>query len=621
MRLLLINPRSPESFWSFRWALDRILPGKRAVNPPLGLATLAALCPESWEVSIVDENIEAVPLDTDADIVGVCGMGVQFTRQRELLEHFRHRGCHVVAGGSYASLCPEEYAGIADTVVSGEAESIWRTFCADFERGAPERLYRETGVVSLHDSPVPRFDLLKLDRYTMVSLQFSRGCPFQCEFCDIIVMFGRKPRTKTIEQVLRELDALRLLGARNVFFVDDNFIGNKPEARALLRAIAQYQDEHGHPFRFGTEASLNLAQDRELLDLFRRANFQWAFIGIESPDRESLLETGKTQNTREDMLDSVRRIYAHGIDVFAGFIIGFDHDTVETFERQRSFIVRSGIQVAMVGLLTAMPRTPLHARLSAEGRILGHDAADNTSLRTNVVPKRMGYEEMIAGYRRLYQRLCSPAGIAARIRSKLAHLAPAGRGGAGYGWRADLLIVWNLLMRGIRPGGPKTWWHFTKTLGLATPRQVPAVISEWISGLSMRAYAMRFVAADRDAEAARAGHYVERLRRKLREHIHTGAIELVLENVRHSLPNVSVTLRELTEPRALKAAVRDLRRLLRKTHATISLRIEEIEHCELRHVQRFLDRLTRHGDRISVSVSGRLRELLPVDWSRFQLVI
>jgi radical SAM superfamily enzyme YgiQ (UPF0313 family) len=620
MRLLLINPRSPESFWSFRWALDRILPGKRAVNPPLGLATLAALCPDSWEVSIVDENIEAVPLDANADIVGVCGMGVQLPRQRELLEHFRRRGCHVVAGGSYASLCPEEYAGIADTVVSGEAESIWKTFCADFERGAPERLYRETGVVSLHDSPVPRFDLLRLDRYTMVSLQFSRGCPFQCEFCDIIVMFGRRPRTKSIEQVLRELEALRLLGATNLFFVDDNFIGNKPQAKALLRAIAQYQDEHGHPFRFGTEASLNLAQDRELLDLFRRANFQWAFIGIESPDQESLLETGKTQNTREDMLESVRRIYAHGIDVFAGFIIGFDHDTVETFERQRSFIVRSGIQVAMVGLLTAMPRTPLHARLSAEGRILGHDAADNTSLRTNVVPKRMGYEEMLAGYRRLYLRLCSPAGIAARIRSKLAHFVPAG-GGAGYGWRAELRIVWNLLTHGIRPGGPKTWWHFMKTLGFASPRQVPAVISEWISGLSMRAYAMRFVAADRDAEAASARRYVERLRRKLREHINTGAIELYIETVCHSLPNVSVTLRELTEPRVLKAAVRHLRRLLRRTHATISLRIEEIEQPELRHVQRFLQRLTRHGDRISLSVSETLRELLPVDWSRFQVVI
>lgn len=620
MRLLLINPRAPESFWSFRWALDRILPEKRAVNPPLGLATLAALSPPSWDVTLVDENIEAVPLDARADVVGVCGMGVQFGRQRELLEHFRRRGCHVVAGGSYASLCPEEYADIADTVVSGEAETIWKTFCADFERGAPERLYRETAVVSLHDSPVPRFDLLKLDRYTMASLQFSRGCPFRCEFCDIIVMFGRRPRTKSIEQVLRELEALRLLGATNLFFVDDNFIGNKPQAKALLRAIAQYQEEHRRPFRFGTEASLNLAQDPELLELFREANFQWAFIGIESPDQESLLETGKTQNTREDMLDSVRRIYAHGIDVFAGFIIGFDHDTVETFERQWSFIVRSGIQLAMVGLLTAPPRTPLHARLSAEGRILGHHASDNTNLRTNVVPKGMGYDEMLAGYRQLYQRLCSPAGIAARIRSKLAHLVPRSSG-AGYAWSEQLRIVWKLLSRGIRPGGPKTWWHFTRTLGGATPRQVPAVISEWISGLSMRAYAMRFVAADRDAESARAGRYVERLRRKLRKHIHTGAIELALENVRHSLPNVSLTLRELTEPRALKAAGRNLRRLLRKTHATISLRIEGIELSELRHVQRFLQRLARHGDRISLSVTGTMRELLPVDWSRFQVVI
>ena len=331
MRLLLINPRAPESFWSFRWAVDEILPRKRAVNPPLGLATLAALCPKSWDVEIVDENVEAVPFAPRADLIGICGMGVQFPRQRELLEDYRRRGYYVVAGGSYASLCPEEYAAIADTVVAGEAEYVWPQFCADYEAGAAKPLYKECGEVSLHDSPAPRYDLLKLDRYAMVSLQFSRGCPFQCEFCDIIIMFGRKPRTKTPAQVCGELDVLRERGVRNVFFVDDNFIGNKPLARELLRAIAAYQKEHGYKFRFGTEASLNLAQDEDLMRLLREANFQWVFIGIESPDAESLKETKKYQNTREDMLQSLQRIYANSIDIFAGFIVGFDHDTVETF--------------------------------------------------------------------------------------------------------------------------------------------------------------------------------------------------------------------------------------------------------------------------------------------------
>jgi len=253
MKLLLINPKYPESFWSFKWAVDEVLPGKRAINPPLGLATLAALCPPHWQVTIVDENVESVPLDPDADLVGVCGMGVQFARQKELLGFYRRAGYHVVAGGSFASLCPERYADVADTVVAGEAEYIWPQFCADFETGAAQPLYRETGSVRLEDSPVPRFDLLRLDRYTTATLQFSRGCPYLCEFCDIIVMFGRKPRHKGVEQVGRELDALRAVHVRNVFFVDDNMIGHRAVAKELLRYIADYQRRHGRPFTFGTE--------------------------------------------------------------------------------------------------------------------------------------------------------------------------------------------------------------------------------------------------------------------------------------------------------------------------------------------------------------------------------
>ncbi len=338
VRLLLINPRCPESFWSFRWAIDKILPGKRAVNPPLGLATLAALCPPNWEVTVVDENIESVPLAPDADVVGVCGMAVQFPRQRELLSYFRKRGHHVVAGGSFASLCPESFETLADTVVAGEAEYIWPVFCRDFADGAPQARYHEAGVVDMADSPTPRFDLLKLDKYVSVGLQFSRGCPYRCEFCDIIVMFGRRPRTKRPEQIGRELDLLRSLGARSAFFVDDNFIGHPAKAKALLRYLVEYQRSHDYAFQFGTEASLNLADDDTLMGLLRAANFAWVFIGIESPDEDSLRETGKTQNLRRDINESLRRIYRHGIDVLGGFIIGFDNDTLETFPRQNNFI-------------------------------------------------------------------------------------------------------------------------------------------------------------------------------------------------------------------------------------------------------------------------------------------
>ena len=606
MRLLLINPRAPESFWSFRWAVDEILPRKRAVNPPLGLATLAALTPSSWDVEIVDENVEAVPHEPRADVIGICGMGVQFPRQRELLEDYRRRGYYVVAGGSYASLCPEEYKTIADSVVAGEAEYIWPQFCADFEAGAPKALYKECGEVSLHDSPAPRYELLKLDKYAMVSLQFSRGCPFQCEFCDIIIMFGRKPRTKTPDQVCRELDVLRERGVRNVFFVDDNFIGNKPLARELLRAIAAYQREHDYKFRFDTEASLNLAQDEELMRLLREANFQWVFIGIESPDAESLKETKKFQNTREDMIASLRRIYENSIDIFAGFIVGFDHDTVETFERQRAFITQTGIQVAMVGMLTALPRTPLYARLAAEGRLVGENTSDNTRLSTNVMPKQMTMDEMRAGYQELYARLLSDRGIGERIASKLRHLRrPTGE--TGYSLRDQLRMAARLMLRGVRPGGFGRWWNFTRTALLATPRQLPLVMSDWIAGLSMREYAQKYLLAARAAEVRIIERYAARLRGVLGD-----ALDVSFEQ-----PQISLTLRNAFDSSALARAGRQLRRLLRKTRSSISLRIEA---CDARALERLLARLSRYGDRVSLSIAETMQEMVDVDWSRFELV-
>jgi len=370
MKLLLINPRFPESFWSFKWVVENIMPNEiRAINPPLGLATLAALSPQDWEIEIIDENIESIPLKPEADIIGVCGMGVQFKRQTELLKFYKNQGHFVVAGGSYASLCPEYYETLADVIISGEAEYIWKEFCSDFEAGKHRALYQETNEVSLEDSPTPRFDLLTIDKYQAVSLQFSRGCPYRCEFCDIIVMFGRKPRIKSLEQVGRELDELRKLNVTNVFFVDDNLIGNKPQAKKLMSYLRDYQMEHNYEFLFGTEASLNLAQDDELLQLFTEANFGWVFIGIESPDEESLKETLKFQNTRSDILSSIQHVYSYGIEVLAGFIIGFDNDTVKTFDLQYNFIQSSGIQTAMVGLLTAVPKTPLYERLEKDGRL------------------------------------------------------------------------------------------------------------------------------------------------------------------------------------------------------------------------------------------------------------
>ncbi|HEY2387299.1 MAG TPA: radical SAM protein [Candidatus Binatia bacterium] len=500
MKLLLINPRFPESFWSFQWAIDNVFANKRALSSPLGLATLAALCPADWDVEILDENIETLPVSPDAQIIGICGMGVQFKRQKELLESYRSRGYFVVAGGSYASLCPELYEPLADSVVAGEAEYIWKTFCRDFERGSAKALYRETGEVSLLDSPPPRFDLLNLDKYQAISVQFSRGCPFRCEFCDIIVMFGRKPRTKSLEQVERELDQLRERNIRSVFFVDDNLIGNKPLAKDLLAFLCEYQTAHDYWFDFGTEVSLNVAQDSGLLELFRRANFEWVFIGVESPDEDSLRETLKFQNVRGDILSSVRQLYTYGINVYGGFIVGFDHDTAATFESQHRFIMQSGIHAAMIGLLVAIPKTPLYTRLQREGRLRADaDVTDNTKLGTNVLPKQMSYEELVSGYRSLYISLLEDRNIADRIQSKVSYFsAPPEHSSDSFG--EQLAIFLRLLVHGLVPGGIKRLYHFARSIPFLRPTLIPLAIGDWVVGLTMQDYVNRhFVAQQNEA--------------------------------------------------------------------------------------------------------------------------
>jgi radical SAM superfamily enzyme YgiQ (UPF0313 family) len=620
IRLLLVNPRFPETFWSFRWALDRVLPQKRALNPPLGLATLAALCPAAWEVTIIDENVETVPLDPDVDIVGVCGMAIQFPRQRELLNFYRRRGYYVIAGGSYASLCPERFTDLVHSIIAGEAEYIWPVFCRDFIRGTAQPRYRETGAVDLGDSPTPRFDLLKLDKYTTVSLQFSRGCPYLCEFCDIIVMFGRKPRTKRPEQIGRELDLLRSLGVRNLFFVDDNLIGHRPKAKALLRYLADYQKRHRYAFQFGTEASLNLAGDEELLGLFRDANFAWIFIGIESPDEACLRETGKVQNLRLDILSSIRNIYRYGIDILAGFIVGFDNDTRATFDRQERFIMTAGIQVSMVGLLTALPRTPLYARLKREGRLIPEaDHGDNTGVGTNVLPKRMGYVEMVEGHKALYRRLFSDKHIAARIRNKIRCLRrPVYRG--GYPLPQGLAIATRLLTRGVFPGGPARWYRFFATFATSAPRVWPQVISDWIAGLAMQDYVARRFGADMRRERDMARAALAYLQNRCAPSLTRGTLT-VSTTATESGARVDMRLAGFVEPKTFLLAGRRLERLLRRSAVRLTLCVDELAEGQRPHLDRLLRRLARHGDRVSLRIKETLLPALCVDSSVFHLVL
>lgn len=369
------------------------------------LAHLAGLIPRH-EVYLLDENVEKIDFELlgNFDIVGVTGMIVQKDRMREILRALRTRGIFAVVGGAYASVNEAYFDGLCDVLFSGEADETWPEFVESFAAGKAHKiLYKQQSPTDMTRLPKPRSDLLKVDRYASGSLQFSRGCPFQCEFCDIIVTYGRRPRTKRPEQVVEELDDMRKAGFFSCFIVDDNFIGNKKAAKELLRLIIPWQQKHGYPLRLTTEASINLADDAELLDLLYRANFRSVFIGIETPRVASLRETKKFQNTLGDCLDAkLARIQNAGLDISAGFIVGFDNDDRSIFEDQFRFIQDNGILLAMVGMLTAVPKTPLFERLEKEDRLCLNN------VNCNIVPKQMTPAELQEGYWNLLKRLYAP---------------------------------------------------------------------------------------------------------------------------------------------------------------------------------------------------------------------
>src|SRR6478672_7838691 len=418
MRICLIAPKNPESFWTF----DRILPSlnKKCVFPNLSLPTVAGITPREHDVVLMDENVEEIDFDVEADIIGLTGYVIHKRRIFELAAEFRRRGKFVVAGGPLASLCPEELRDKVDVLFVDEAEYTWPQFLKDYQAGAWHAEYRQDEKPSMHDSPLPRFDLLKIDQYRSMTIQFTRGSPFTCEFCDIIVMYGRRPRAKTVPQVMAEVQELHRLGSHNIFVVDDNFIGNKKEAKQLLNAIIVWQKARGYPIEFMTEVSLNVSQDEELLTLMRQANFTTIFIGIESPRPASLKETTKNQNLREDLLESVHRIQRAGLEVMAGMIVGFDSDDAAIFEEQFRFIQDARIPVSMTGMLNALPKTPLHKRLKDAGRLVAESVGDQFVL-TNIIPKSMSSAELYEGYKRLLQRLYSHRNYRRRVMQLILH--------------------------------------------------------------------------------------------------------------------------------------------------------------------------------------------------------
>jgi radical SAM superfamily enzyme YgiQ (UPF0313 family) len=412
--IVLVNPRFETSYWGLEHALPIF--GKRA-NMPVGcLPLLAALTPPKHTVTLMDESAE--PLDFDrlarADIVGVTGMGVQRGRMVEILTELKRRGKFTVVGGAWATVSETYFGNLADVVFVGEAEETWPQFLRDWERGEHRARYEQAEKTDMATVPTPRFDLLKTDRYLFGCLQFSRGCPFQCEFCDIIVTFGRRPRVKTQGQVIAELDALYASGVREVFVVDDNLIGNKRAIKELLPALIEWQKAHDYAVSFFTEASLDLAEEPELRQLMVDANFLAVFVGIESPSEESLRETKKFQNVRKGagLIERVHTIQNSGLDVWCGMIVGFDNDGPDIFDAQRRFLTQARITQAMVGPLHAIPKTPLHARLAREGRL---DTSEMSEYGTNVIPQRMTREELRDGYVRVMNELTEPGAFFDRL--------------------------------------------------------------------------------------------------------------------------------------------------------------------------------------------------------------
>jgi len=473
MKVYMIAPKNPESFWTF----DRILPSlkKRCVFPNLALPTVAGLTPPPHEIVLCDENVEPIDFDTDADVVGITGFVVHKRRMFEIAEAFRRRGKLVVAGGPFATLCPEELRGKVDVLFVGEAEYTWPQFLRDYESGSWRAEYGQEEKPSMLDSPLPRFDLLKVGRYRSMAIQFARGCPFNCEFCDIIVMYGRRPRTKSVTQVLSEVEAIHALGVSDIFVVDDNFIGNKKEAKLLLAALAAWQEARGYPIEFMTEVSLNVAQDEELLGLMKRAHFVVIFVGIESPRAASLQETKKTQNMREDIVASVHRIQAAGIEVMAGMIVGFDNDDPSIFEEQFQFIQQARIPISMTGMLNAVPKTPLHARLKAAGRLIAESVGDQFVF-TNIVPGGMSRLELYEGYRVLLHRLYDYRHYRRRA---MAFILNRGSllGSRVLARRDDLAVVLRIVWTCILRASPRRAW-LTLSMCLETACRRPRAIRE-----------------------------------------------------------------------------------------------------------------------------------------------
>lgn len=484
MNVLLIYPPFPDTFWSFRHALRFIC--KDAFSPPLGLLTVASMLPQEWPKRLVDLNVTDLrPGDLEwADMAMVSGMGIQRDFARQIIARCKAAGLPIVAGGPLFTEEAEQFPEV-DHFVLNEAEVTLPRFLADLEQGTPQRFYRADTFADMRRSPVPLWELADLRRYASACIQFSRGCPFDCEFCNITALLGRVPRTKSTEQVIAELDRLYALGwRRGIFFVDDNFIGNRLVVKnELLPALIRWRkDKVG--CLFSTQVSINLADDEELLRMMVEAGFFAVFVGIETPCEESLTECHKMQNRGRDLIESVRILQRAGMHVEGGFIVGFDSDTPSIFRRQIEFIQKSGIAAAMVGLLQAPYGTRLYERLKREGRLSGEPSGNNVVDFTNIIPK-MGLEVLRNGYRALLQHIYSPAAYYERVRTFLREYHPPPI--RVHLDRETILAFFRSIYHlGIRGAERVQYWRLLLWTLFRRPRSFPMAVTLAIYGFHFR---------------------------------------------------------------------------------------------------------------------------------------
>jgi radical SAM superfamily enzyme YgiQ (UPF0313 family) len=486
MKILLVYPEIPATFWSFKNAVKFI--SKRSGEPPLGLITIAAMLPEEWTKKVVDMNVSVLTMEhlQWADYLFISGMNIQRKSFEEVVKRANQISLPVVAGGPMVTTDYKEFSGI-DHFILNEAEITLPPFINDLKNGTAQTIYSSNEFPELSQTPVPLWHLLEMKKYANMSIQYSRGCPYNCEFCSITLLNGHMPRTKDAAQFLNELDSLYDHGWRGgVFVVDDNFIGNKKKLKNdLLPALIEWQKMHRNVFSFGTEASINLAADDELMRLMAMAGFDHAFIGVESPNYSSLQECGKSQNLKCDMLTSVQKMHSNGLRVSAGFIIGFDNDPADIFDQQINFIRNSGIVTAMIGLLNAPTGTRLFDRLKKENRLVKIMSGDNMDGSINFIPK-MNHQKLTDGYKRVLETVYNPKEYYYRVKLFLKEFQPRFQKSEYISWQGIKALFKSFWILGIARNGQFYFWKLFFLSVFRFPRKFPLAIKLAIYGFHFR---------------------------------------------------------------------------------------------------------------------------------------